>query len=58
MTTANLLFVRMDSKEMYIFSKGNGNIVFYNIISGAQTTVQTWLTIIDSGGNTRYIPCF
>lgn len=38
MTTANLLFVRMDSKEMYIFSKGNGNIVFYNIISGAQTT--------------------
>jgi len=26
--------------------------------AGASTTVQTWLTIKDSGGNTRYIPCF
>lgn len=26
--------------------------------SGSHTTVQTWLTIVDSGGTTRYIPCF
>lgn len=25
---------------------------------GSHTTVQTWLTIVDSGGTTRYIPCF
>lgn len=26
--------------------------------AGANTTVQTWLTITDSGGTVRYIPCF
>lgn len=26
--------------------------------AGANTTVQKWLTIVDSGGATRYIPCF
>ena len=26
--------------------------------AGASTTVQTWLTITDSGGTVRYIPCF
>ena len=26
--------------------------------TGASTTVTKWLTIIDSGGTTRYIPCF
>ena len=26
--------------------------------TGSHTTVQTWLTIVDSGGTTRYIPCF
>jgi hypothetical protein len=26
--------------------------------TGAHTTVQTWLTIVDNGGTTRYIPCF
>lgn len=26
--------------------------------TGSHTTVQTWLTIVDNGGNTRYIPCF
>lgn len=26
--------------------------------AGAHTTVQTWLTIVDNGGTTRYIPCF
>jgi hypothetical protein len=26
--------------------------------TGSHTTVQTWLTILDSGGVTRYIPCF
>lgn len=26
--------------------------------AGANTTVQTWLTIVDNGGTTRYIPCF
>lgn len=26
--------------------------------TGAQTTVQKWLTIKDDGGTTRYIPCF
>lgn len=26
--------------------------------SGAHTTVQSWLTIVDNGGTTRYIPCF
>lgn len=26
--------------------------------TGAHTTVQTWLTFKDSGGTTRYVPCF
>jgi stage V sporulation protein SpoVS len=26
--------------------------------AGSHTTVQTWLTIVDSGGTTRYIPAF
>jgi hypothetical protein len=26
--------------------------------AGAHTTVQTWLTIIDSTGTTRYLPCW
>lgn len=26
--------------------------------TGSHTTVQTWLTIVDNGGVTRYIPCF
>ena len=26
--------------------------------TGSHTTVQTWLTIIDSAGTTRWIPCF
>lgn len=26
--------------------------------AGSHTTVQTWLTIVDNGGTTRYIPCF
>jgi hypothetical protein len=26
--------------------------------AGAHATVQEWLTIVDSGGTTRYIPCF
>lgn len=26
--------------------------------AGSHTTVQTWLTILDSGGATRYLPCF
>lgn len=26
--------------------------------TGANTTVQKWLTIVDNGGTTRYIPCF
>lgn len=26
--------------------------------SGSHTTVQKWLTIVDSGGSTLYIPCF
>jgi hypothetical protein len=26
--------------------------------TGSHTTVQTWLTIVDNTGTTRYIPCF
>jgi hypothetical protein len=26
--------------------------------TGSHTTVQTWLTFVDSGGTTRYVPCF
>ena len=26
--------------------------------AGSHTTVQTWLTFVDSGGVTRYVPCF
>jgi hypothetical protein len=26
--------------------------------TGSHTTVQTWLTFVDSGGVTRYVPCF
>lgn len=26
--------------------------------TGSHTTIQTWLTIVDSGGTTRYIPCY
>jgi hypothetical protein len=26
--------------------------------TGSHTTIQTWLTIQDSGGTTRYIPCY
>lgn len=26
--------------------------------AGSHTTIQTWLTIVDSAGTTRYIPCY
>ena len=64
-TNVNLAFVPQGTGKIEIAGSGSfsANSTTATVLgslgpAGAHTTVQTWLTIVDNGGTTRYIPCF
>lgn len=51
--------MKLGGSGMFTSNGTSGTPTLTNLLpSGGHTTIQTWLTIVDSGGATRYIPCY